>query len=78
MSEPHCHISMTLNLKARAATNHMAKYADDATLLVPEMTSLSIEEEFRFVQKWACDNKLSINCQRLRRLFSIGPIPDQY
>ena len=39
-------IIMILNLKARAATNHMAKYADDATLLLPEITSLSFEEEF--------------------------------
>ena len=50
---PRLYIIMILNLKARAATNHMAKYADDATILVPEITSLNIEEEFRFVQKWA-------------------------
>ena len=48
---PCLFIIMILNLKARAATNHMAKYADDAMLLVPELTSLCIDEEFRFVQK---------------------------
>ena len=58
---PCLFIIMILNLKARAVTIHMAKYADDATLLVPDLTSLSIEEEFRCVQKWACDNKLSIS-----------------
>ena len=46
----------------------MAKYADDATLLAPEITSLSIEEEFRFVQKWACDNKLPINLSKTKEI----------
>ena len=35
---PCLFIIMILNLKAWAAMNHMAKYADDATLLVPELT----------------------------------------
>ena len=72
----HClFIIMILNLKARAAMNHMAKYADDATLLVPELTSLSIEEEFRCVQKWACDNKLSINLSKTKEIVFHRPNP---
>ena len=59
---------MILNRKPSAAKNHMAKYADDATLLVPEITSLSIEVEFRFVQKWACDNKLSVNLSKTKEI----------
>ena len=61
-------IIMILNLKTRAAMNHMAKYADAATLLVPKLTSLSIEEEFRCVQKWACDNKLSVNLSKTKEI----------
>ena len=72
---PCLFIIIILNLKARAATNHMAKYADDATLLVPELTSLSIEKEFRCVQKWACDNKLSINLSKTKEIVFHQPNP---
>ena len=63
-----CLYIMILNLNARAATNHMAKYADDSTLLIPELTSLNIEEEVLCVQKWACDNKLSINLSKTKEI----------
>ena len=72
---PCLFIIMILNLKAKAATNHMAKYADDATLLVPEITSLSIEEEVLCVQKWACDNKLSINLSKTKEILFHRPNP---
>ena len=72
---PCLFIIMILNLKTRAAMNHMAKYADDATLLVLELTSLSIEEEFRCVQKWACDNKLSTNLSKTKEIVFHRPNP---
>ena len=72
---PCLFIIMILILKARADTSHMAKYADDATLLVPEITCLSIEEEIRFVQKWACDNKLSINLSKTKEIVFHRPNP---
>ena len=66
---------MIMNLKARYAMNHIAKYADDATLLVPAITSLSIEEEVRCVQKLACDNKLSINLSKTKEIVFHRPNP---
>ena len=33
--------------------NRLAKYADDATLLVPEKTNVQIHEEFNNITKWA-------------------------
>ena len=39
----------------------MDKYADDATLLVPEKTDVQIQDEFNSITKWAADNKLKIN-----------------
>ena len=64
-----------LSNSSKFDTNHMAKYADDAMLLVPELTSLSIEEEYRCVQKWACDNKLSINLSKTKEIVFHRPNP---
>ena len=38
----------------------MAKYADAATLLVPEKIDIQIQDEFNSITKWAPDNKLTI------------------
>ena len=46
----------------------MAKYADDATLLVPEKTDVQIQDEFNSITKWAADNKLTINLSKTREL----------
>ena len=46
----------------------MAKYADDATLLVPENTDVQKQDEFNIITKWAADNKLTINLSKTGKL----------
>ena len=52
----------------------MTKYADDASLLVPEQTDVEINEEFNHVIKWAVDNKLTVNMAEQKSLCFIGQI----
>ena len=46
-----------MDLKPVGSTNHITKYADDASLLVPEKNYADLEREFLNVRKWANDNK---------------------
>ena len=39
----------------------MVKYADDATLLVPENTDVQLQDEFNSITKWVSDNKLTFH-----------------
>ena len=44
-------IILIADLRPAGTTNHLVKYADDPTLLVPEIHSIYLEEEFSNVQK---------------------------
>ena len=46
----------------------MAKYADDATLLVPEKTDVQIQDELISIRKLAAYNKLTINLSKTGEL----------
>ena len=50
-----------MDLKALSSYNGILKYADDTFILVPQHSSISIEEEFQNVQTWSIANKLQIN-----------------
>ena len=53
---------MLLILKVIGITNVICKYADDTTLLVPEMCDVKIEDELENIIKWSCVNiKLQLN-----------------
>ena len=41
------------DLKAIGVTNHLSKYAEDTSLLVPEHCDVSLEQEFVHVCEWA-------------------------
>ena len=69
-------IILITDLKPAGITNHLVKYADDATLPVPEIHSNSLEEVFSNVQKWAILNKLTINMSRQRKWSFINPALD--
>ena len=56
----------------------MVKYADDATLLVPEKTDVQIQDDFNSVTNWASVNKLTINVSKTRELVFHRPNPRNY
>ena len=56
----------------------MAKYADDATLLVPEKTDVHILDEFNSVTNLALIRKLTINVSKTRELVFHRPNPRNY
>ena len=64
------------DLRPAGTTNHLVKYADDATLLVPEIHSNSLVEEFSNVQKWAILNKLTISMSKTKEMVFHRPNPD--
>ena len=55
-----------IDLQPLGATNHICKYADDSTLLVPEKCDIDISEELEHVHKWADENKLKINLAKTK------------
>ena len=73
---PCLFIILIADLRPAETTNHLVKYADDATLLVPEIHSNSLEEEFFNVQKWAILNKLTINMSKTKEMVFHRPSPD--
>ena len=50
-----------IDLQPLGVTNHVCKYADDSSLLVPEKSDIDIREELENIHKWADENKLKIN-----------------
>jgi len=49
------------DLKALGVTNTLRKYADDTTLLVPELCDVSIEDELENIIPWSHANELQLN-----------------
>ena len=66
------------DLRPISVINRLAKYADDATLLVPEKTDVQIHEEFNNITKWAADNKLTVNMSKTKELIFHRPNPRNY
>ena len=50
---PTLFIICIMDFKPIGSTNHITKYADDASLLVPEKNDVCLETEFLNVTKWA-------------------------
>ena len=57
-----------MDLKALSSYNSILKYADDTSILVPQHSSISIEEEFQNVQTWSIANKLQINLKKTKEI----------
>ena len=65
---PTLYIIFASDLKLLSAINFLCKYADDKTLMVPENTDISLEDELRHVMQWSVQNKLTLNfTKKLRR-----------
>ena len=67
-----------MDLKPVGCTNHITKYADDASLLVPEKNDADLEREFLNVRKWSNDNKLMVNMAKTKEIVFHRPNARNY
>ena len=65
-------------LKLLSATNFLCKYADDKTLMVPENTNISLEDEFRHIMQWSAKNKLTLNFTKTKEMIFHRPGPCRF
>ena len=65
---PSAYLIYSMDLKTLSHYNSIIKFADDTTVLVPQYSSVSLEEEFQNVQKWSVTNKLQINVSKTKEL----------
>ena len=75
---PILFVICSIDLRPLSTINHMTKYADDASLLVPKQTDVVINEEFKHVLKWAVDNKLTVNMAKTKELVFHRPNPRNF
>ena len=65
---PSAYVLYSSDLKALSPYNSIIKYADDTSLLVPQHSSVSLEEEFTHLQNWSTANKLQINFDKTKEI----------
>jgi hypothetical protein len=65
---PSAYLVYSADLKLQSECNRVFKYADDTSLLVPQNSSVSLEDEFHHVQQWTDTNKLQINISKTKEL----------
>ena len=56
------------DLKSVGLDNSLTKYADDASLLVPERTDADMSEECHHIMKCPLDNKLTVNLAKTKEI----------
>lgn len=66
---------MISDLKASGDLNDVIKFADDATLLVPDDTDVCLEDEMNHICTWASVNKLQINLSKTKEIVFHRPNP---
>jgi len=66
---PTLYIIMESDFKALSNSNLLFKYANDTTLLVPEITDVDINDKFSNVLKLATDNRMIVNLCKTKKLF---------
>jgi len=72
-------IVMASDLRALSRTvNKLFKYADDTTLLVPEHTDFSLEDEFMELKRWSENNKMILNLLKTKEIVFHRPNPSLY
>ena len=67
-----------IDLRPSGLTNHIIKYADDTSLLVPEKADIDITAELQHVLKWAEVNELYINTAKTKELGFHRPNPRNF
>jgi len=65
---PSAYVVYSMDLKTLSQYNSIIKFADDTTVLVPQYSSVSMEEEFQNIQKWSAGNMLEINVSKTKEL----------
>ena len=58
---PLLYIIFAADLKLRSPCNMLCKYADDTTIIIPQNTDVSAEDELAYVCQWSDLNKLTVN-----------------
>jgi len=61
---PSAYLVYFMDLTMLSQYNSIIKFADDATVLIPQYSSVSMEEEFQHVQRWSAASKLQINISK--------------
>jgi hypothetical protein len=72
---PILFIMFAYNLIAVDQLNFLLKYADDVTLLNPEIATTSAESEMANIINWACHNKMTINMLKTKEMIFHRPNP---
>ena len=57
-----------MDLKTVSDSNKLVKYADDTSLLVPQHSSVSLEDEYQNLLHWSTVNKLKINTNKTKEI----------
>ena len=65
---PTLYIALARKLKCISSNNRLYKYADDSSLLAPQNTDCTIENEFNKVKKWSASSKLVINVKKTKEI----------
>ena len=65
---PTLYIALARRLKTLSALNRLFKYADDTTLLTPQGTNCSMEDEFSHIKSWSHSKKLTINMKKRKEI----------
>ena len=67
---------MASDLRALSRSiNKLFKYADDTTLLAPEHTDFTLEDEFQALQSWTDRNKMILNLLKTKEIVFHRPDP---
>ena len=61
-------IMFIADLRPGGENNRIVRYADDASLLIPEKTYVQINYEFDKVVAWPSENKLEINMAKTKEI----------
>jgi len=70
---PYLFIIYAMVLKCVSCYNTIVKYADDTILLVPQNSSVSLEEEFAHIIDWSYNSKLTVNTPKtMNKLSSVA------
>ena len=75
---PTLFIIFVIDLRPLGLTNHITKYADDTSLLVPENADIDITAELQHVLKWAEVNELKLNAAKTKELVFHRPNPRNF
>ena len=63
------------DLRLISRVNILLKYADDTNVLTPEITDVSLSDEFENIKKWASVNKMVINLSKTKEIVFHRPNP---